>query len=132
MQRIVASMVLGASLLLALPTNSKAASYVAQDVWYSTLYGAAVGGVAGTGVMLLTDDPLKHTDYVVSGVGIGILSGLFYGIYSYAATPSYGALANVDETGATHYSVPVPQAFTTEIGGQRETGVRVDLIRGRF
>ncbi|MFP4616488.1 MAG: hypothetical protein ACOCUJ_02350 [Thiohalospira sp.] len=134
MQRILATLVLGASLLLAYPTESKAASYVAQDVWYSTLYGAAIGGVTGTGVMLLTDDPLGNTDYIVTGVGIGIISGMVYGIYSYAISPSYGALANVDPSGTTHYAVPMPEPYINRFGGGQEVdvGVRMDLIRARF
>ncbi|HKJ87580.1 MAG TPA: hypothetical protein VKA48_03645 [Gammaproteobacteria bacterium] len=133
MRRIAASLALGASLLLVLPTPSRAASYVAQDVWYSTLYGAAIGGVAGAGVMLLTDQPLDHTDYMVTGVGVGILSGLAYGIYSYSASSSYGAFANVDEAGVTHYSLPMPQPYATQIdGGPAHMGVRLDLVRGRF
>ncbi|HKK13411.1 MAG TPA: hypothetical protein VKA14_01990 [Gammaproteobacteria bacterium] len=132
MRGSAASIALAAALLAAVPGQSRAASYVAQDVWYSTLYGAAIGGVAGAGVMLLTDKPLDHTDYIVTGVGVGILSGLAYGIYSYSASGSYGALANVDPSGTTHYAVPLPQPFVSRGGGEESVGVRVDLISGRF
>jgi hypothetical protein len=133
MRSTAATLAIAAALTLAVPAPAKAASYVAQDIWYSTLYGGAIGGVAGAGVMLLKDDPLDHTDYVVTGVGVGILAGLAYGIYSYSVSGGYGALANVDTDGATAYTVPVPQPFVTrEDGGEASVGVKVDLIKGRF
>ena len=131
MRSPAASFALLAALLLAVPGPARAASYVAQDIWYSTLYGAAIGGVAGTGVMLLTDDPLDHTDYVVTGVGVGILTGLAYGIYSYSASSPYG-LVNVDPAGTARYALPTPQPFVSRDGERRSVGVKVDLIRGRF
>jgi len=122
---------LAAALVLAAPGQARAASYVAQDIWYSTLYGGAIGGVAGTGVMLLTDDPLDHTDYIVTGVGVGILGGLAYGIYSYSVSNSYG-LVNVDSAGTTHYAIPKPRPFVSRAGEEQSVGVRLDLVRGRF
>jgi hypothetical protein len=133
MRSTAASIAIAAALLVAGPSPARAASYVAQDIWYSTLYGAAIGGIAGTGVMLLSDDPMDHTDYVVTGVGVGILTGLAYGIYSYSVSGSrYSALANVEAGGATHYAVPMPQPFISRKNGQESVGVKVDLVRGRF
>lgn len=131
MRSTAMSLALAAALLLAVPGPARAASYVAQDIWYSTLYGGAIGGLAGTGVMLLTDDPLDHTDYVVTGVGVGILGGLAYGIYSYSASNRYG-LVNVDPAGTTRYAFPKPRPFVSRRGEETTVGVRVDLVRGRF
>jgi len=133
MRGTAVSLALAAALATAAPSPARAASYVAQDVWYSTLYGAAIGGLAGTGVMLLTDDPLDHGDYILTGVGVGILSGLAYGIYSYSASANrYGALANVDPSGTAHYAMPMPQPFISRQDGEQSVGVKVDLVRGRF
>lgn len=133
MRRTAVWLAVAAVLSTAAPVPARAASYVAQDIWYSTMYGGAIGGVAGTGVMLLTDDPLDHTDYIYTGIGVGILAGLAYGIYSYSASDDYAALANVDAAGATRYAVPMPRPFVTrDQAGEEHLGVRVDLIRGRF
>jgi len=134
MRSTAASIAVAAALLMAVPNPARAASYVAQDIWYSTLYGAAIGGIAGTGVMLLTDDPMDHTDYVITGVGVGILGGLAYGIYSYSVSNArYGAFANVTPGGTTHYTVPLPQTFVSrDARGEQDIGVKIDLIRGRF
>lgn len=125
------------SLLLAaltvVPGQSRAASYVAQDVWYSTIYGGMIGAVAGGGVVLLTENPRQNLDYVKTGAGVGILGGLVYGILSYAsmshARPN--SLAAVDADGSTTYGVPMPQPFVAD----RETGelgARMNLVQGRF
>ncbi len=129
--RCFAASLLGAAFLLGLPGQSRAASYVAQDIWYSTLYGAAIGGMAGAGVMLLTDDPLDHSDYVLTGVGVGILAGLGYGIYSYSASDGY-ALAEVEPDGTTRYQLPMPRAFVSRNGDKETIGVEMTLIHGRF
>ena len=131
MRRIAARLLLGAAVAFVLPGQARAASYVAQDVWYSTLYGAAIGGMAGTGVMLLTDDPLDHSDYIVTGVGAGILLGMAYGIYSYSAGNSY-ALAEVGADGATHFGIPAPRAFVSRSPGRETIGVEMTLLHGRF
>ena len=140
MRPIAVCRVLGAALLLALPGQSRAASYVAKDVWYSTLYGAAIGGVAGAGVMLLTDDPLEHSDYVVTGVGVGILGGLFYGIYSYSANARAslndgGAVAAFDADGDSHFGMPLVRPYLSKTPDGHEVagvGMHVNLVHGRF
>ncbi len=117
---------------------ARAASYVVQDIWWSTLYGGAIGGVAGTGAMLLTDEPEDHAKFIVTGIGAGVLAGLVYGIYSYSV--AYGdqvarnrAVANIDPNGHTRYRVPLPQAFVARQGLHREdVGIKIDLLHGRF
>ncbi|MEF8792806.1 hypothetical protein [Thiohalorhabdus sp.] len=131
MRSIAVSLALAAALLLAVPGTARSASYVAQDVWYSTLYGGAIGGLGGAGFMLLTEDPLDNGDYIVTGVGVGILAGLAYGIYSYSASNRYG-LVNLDSAGTTHYAVPKPRPFVSGRGDEATVGVRLDLVRARF
>lgn len=119
--------------LTAVPGQSRAASYVAQDVWYSTIYGGMIGAVAGAGVVLLTEKPKKNLDYIKTGAGVGILSGLVYGILSYAsmshARPN--TLAAVGADGETSYGVPVPQPFVAN-RQTGELGARINLVQGRF
>ena len=131
MRTTALSSVLAAAVMAAFPAPSFAQSYVAQDVWYSTLYGGAIGGVAGAGVMLLTGDPLDNSEYVVTGVGAGILGGLAYGIYSYSGANNYG-LVNVRGSGATHYAVPKPRPFISRQGERATVGLKMDVVRGRF
>jgi len=141
MRPIAASLALAAALMLALPGQSRAASYVAQDIWYSTLYGGAIGGVGGLGVMLLKDEPLEHSDYVVRGVGIGILAGMVYGIYSYAATSRTaavnegGAVAAFDADGEARFRMPLVRPYLAKAPGGQEVqgvGLHMNLIHGRF
>lgn len=125
------------SLLLAaltvVPGQGRAASYVAQDVWYSTIYGGMIGAVGGAGVVLLTEKPKQNLDYIKTGAGVGILGGLVYGILSYAsmshARPN--SLAAVGADGDASYGVPLPQPFVAN-RQTGELGARVDLVRGRF
>jgi len=131
MRRTALSSALAAALLAVFPAQSVAQSYVAQDVWYSTLYGGAIGGVAGAGVMLLTGEPLDNSEYVVTGVGAGILGGLAYGIYSYSGANNYG-LVNVNRSGATHYAVPKPRPLISKHGDRTTVGLQMDVVRGRF
>jgi len=141
MRQIAASLALGAALLMAFPGQGRAASYVAQDVWYSTLYGAAIGSVAGAGVMLVSDpdDPFENAEYIVTGAGVGILAGMFYGIYSasthQAALDNGGAVAAFDADGETHFQMPLVRPYLAKSGHGGEVagvGMHVNLVHGRF
>ncbi|MCI5120030.1 MAG: hypothetical protein D3908_02325 [Candidatus Electrothrix sp. AUS4] len=74
-------------------------------VFIDTLWGAAVGGVAGLSIGLLSDDDNDlFSDYVAKGAGIGAVGGLLYGLF-HAPDPYYGHthLNNGQPKGLLHF-----------------------------
>lgn len=76
-----------------------------QVIFTNTLWGTAVGGIAGLSIGLLSenDDDKIFSDYMVKGMGVGALGGLLYGIFS----PSYYEqtyLSNGQPKGLLHFS----------------------------
>ncbi|WPD22905.1 MAG: hypothetical protein Q3M24_03675 [Candidatus Electrothrix aestuarii] len=70
-----------------------------------SLWGAAVGGVAGLSIGLLSDDDNDlFSDYVAKGAGVGAVGGLLYGLFS-SPSPYYGQmyLNNGQPKGLLHF-----------------------------
>ena len=70
-----------------------------------SLWGAAVGGIAGLSIGLLSedDDDEIFSDYMVKGMGVGALGGLLYGLFDYR-DPYYGYMNNGQPKGLVHFN----------------------------
>ena len=125
--------VLTVLLVVTLLSFSRAA--FAEDLMSVTLrdalYGGVIGALLGTAVLLLTDEPEDHLDYIPAGAGVGILVGAAYGI---ASTGPVGAVAEVDENGRFAFNLPqlTSDSFYDKITDTWELIGRVDLLRLRF
>jgi len=96
----------------------------------STVYGGAIGLVAGAAFMLFTDNPENHFDFLATGAGIGILGGLGYGL----ATSS-GRIAIVEvEQDNVKLHVPTVATVHNEFTryNRSETVATVGLVGYRF
>lgn len=93
-----------------------------------SLYGGIIGSVIGLAIVLLTDNPDDHLNYIPTGAGIGILAGAAYGL------ASSGVVASVPEYESFDHTAPplkVRGVFdrltnTFEIVGS------IDLLKIRF
>ena len=103
--RTVSIVALSAMLLLGGTTQGR--SNTLDIVLVDSLWGAAVGGIAGLSVGLLAadDDDEIFSDYMVKGMGVGALGGLLYGMFAYAP-PYYGQvyLNNGQPKGLLHFN----------------------------
>ena len=76
-------------------------------VFINSLWGAAVGGIAGLSIGLLSedDDDEIFSHYLAKGVGVGALGGLLYGLF-HRSPPYYGQmdLHNGQPKGLLHFS----------------------------
>ncbi len=76
-------------------------------IFMDSLWGTAVGGIAGLSIGLLSEDDGDEifSDYMVKGMGVGALGGLLYGLFYYSP-PYYGQayLNNGQPKGLLHFN----------------------------
>lgn len=120
--------VLGAALFVAAPEPARAASNEMGDVLVDGFYGGLIGALVGAGVMVLTDDPGDHLQYMATGAGIGVIAGTIYGLSQVARY----AMINVDR-GQVAWRVPVIEPAVTSVPGETpHVSVSAALVRVRF
>jgi len=101
-----------------------------QRILRSTVYGGAIGLVAGFAFMLFTDNPEDHYDFLASGAGVGILGGLAYGLVT-----SSGRIAIAEvEKGTVKLNVPTVTTEQNEFTryNRSEVVTTVGLVAYRF
>ncbi len=102
-----------------------------QRVLTDSLYGGLIGALLGTAVLLLTDNPGDHMDYIATGAGVGILGGAAYGIATSGVVERAGAEV---EDGRVTFNMPTvkkEKVFDEKINKVEEIE-SVDLIRLNF
>ncbi|MFQ5329659.1 MAG: hypothetical protein ACE5D4_06695 [Thermodesulfobacteriota bacterium] len=99
-------------------------------IFRSTVYGGAIGLVAGFAFLLFTDNPEDHYDFLSAGAGVGILAGLGYGL---ATSSGRIAIAEVDN-GTVKLNVPELRADIKENDrfNSKEVVTSVGLLNYRF
>lgn len=100
-----------------------AISTVFNDAWYGGLTGALVA----TAVIVFTDDPGDHLEWILYGAAGGVLAGAAIGLLDTSSS-----LAEVRD-GRVRIALPTPVP-TAAVGadGRVAVGVRADLLRARF
>ncbi len=104
--RTVSIAVLSAVLVLGGTTQGR--TQPLDVIFVDSLWGTAVGGIAGLSIGLLSDpedDEEVFSEYMVKGMGVGALGGLLYGLFHYAP-PYYGSmyLNNGQHKGLLHFN----------------------------
>jgi hypothetical protein len=101
--RGVSIIVLSAVLVLSSTTQGRTQPF--DVIFVDSLWGTAVGGIAGLSIGLLSEDDGDEifSDYMVKGMGVGALGGLLYGLFDYPPS-HYGYLNNGEPTGLLHFS----------------------------
>jgi len=51
-----------------------------ENIFKNAYYGAAIGGLLGTAVLIFSDRPADHFDYIAYGLAGGVIAGTFYGM----------------------------------------------------
>jgi hypothetical protein len=101
-----------------------------QRILRSTVYGGAIGLVAGFAFLLFTNNPEDHYDFLSYGAGVGILAGLGYGL---ATTSGRIAIAEVDN-GKMKLNIPELKADINmnDRFNTKEVVTSVGLLNYRF
>ena len=102
-----------------------------------SLWGAAVGGIAGLSIGLITDNDQDKlfSDYMTKGAGVGAAGGLLYGLFS-SPSPYYGQmyLNNSQPEGLLHFNAD-ENLLAVNLGKvipRRQVDKDMDETRWRF
>jgi len=112
--------------LAATPAVASAADFELETVFEDSLYGGAIGALIGGGAMLISSQPSKHWDYVVTGAGVGIIAGAVYGLYT--STRSFAQL----EDGKMTIGVPTPKISLRQYEESTDLALEADLLRVNY
>jgi len=113
-------------LVAATPATARAADFEVQTVFEDALYGGAIGALVGVGAVLISSQPSKNWDYVLTGAGVGIIAGAAYGVYT-----SSRALAEIED-GKMVVGVPSPKLSVHESSEGTSLALQADLVKVNF
>lgn len=123
-----AGLVFIAVMALCAPT-ARAANAEMGDVLMDGFYGGLIGALVGAAVMVLTENPGDHTQYIVTGAGIGVIGGTAYGLSKVARH----AMIDVDRGRVSWHLPPIEPAVSPLVpGGVPEMAVSAAIVRVRF
>ncbi|MBV5341229.1 MAG: hypothetical protein J0665_17015 [Deltaproteobacteria bacterium] len=125
-KKLVAIMTL--AVLLTTTSSAFAADDTIKEVFTDAFYGAAIGGLVGGALMIFTNKPGDHLNYIAYGAASGVLVGTAYGL-----AKSARAFAEV-ENGRVKIAFPTvtPELIVSPSSGRSTVAWRADLIRGTF
>lgn len=116
-----------------LTVSTASAQDTMQTTLRNSLYGGVIGALLGAAVMLLTENPDDHLNYIPTGAAVGVLVGAAYGV---ATTGVMSTAATEIDTDNREVKFSFPTVSTEEIfdekTNQREAIERVDLVRVAF
>ena len=117
-------------LLFAVFTSRSHADETMRYTLNNALYGGVLGGLVGAAVLLLTDEPDDHLDYILTGAGVGVLMGAAYGI---ATSGVIESLAKVED-GRLTFRMPTVKRFEVfdDYSNKREMVNSIDVLSFRF
>ncbi|MBI5235295.1 MAG: hypothetical protein HY886_03500 [Deltaproteobacteria bacterium] len=117
-------------LLCTTATRGVAADSTMKTTVNDALYGGLLGTLVGTAVLLLTDKPGDHLNYIPTGAGIGVLFGAAYGLATSGVVQSVGEIEGSKFT----LNAPTIRKFESydKVANKKETTAHVGLLSVRF
>lgn len=114
--------------LVFMATPCLAAENAFKTVFEHSMYGGLAGGLVGAALLVFTNKPADHLDYIAYGAAGGVLVGAAYGV----ATTSR-SLAEI-ENGKVKFAIPTikPEFREGNVKGQTTLVAVAELIRGKF
>lgn len=99
-----------------------------RETFTSALYGLSVGALVGTALMVFTQKPADHLDYIGYGAAAGALAGTVYGVAR--SSRSFASIEN----GSVKIAMPtiIPDLVESPATKQMNVTFRADLLRGTF
>jgi hypothetical protein len=96
----------------------------------NSIYGGILGGLLGSAVLLLSDEPDDNLSYIPTGIGVGVLLGATYGIATSGVVEGIGEL----EDGRFTFNMPTlkrVEIFDENVNGRELINI-VDVFRFKF
>ena len=114
--------------LIFMATPCLAAENEFKTIFEDAFYGGLVGGLVGAALMVFTDHPSDHYDYLAYGAAGGVLVGASYGVITTSRS-----LAEYED-GQVKFSMPTirPEFREGNVKGQSTIVATTELIRGKF
>ncbi|MHB8483540.1 MAG: hypothetical protein ACYDBV_12535 [Nitrospiria bacterium] len=106
-----------------------AEDHTLENIFKDSYYGAALGGLLGAAIMVFTDRPADHLNYIAYGLAGGVIAGTVYGMTAQARS-----FAEVDR-GKLVLDLPYPEvkSFPRLNPAEREKRVlSLSFLRYRF
>ena len=99
------------------------------DTFQSVFYGGLVGAIGGAALLVFTEHPNDHLNYIAYGAAGGVLAGTVYGVLR----SSSRSLAEY-ENGKVKFAIPtvIPELQENRANGQAAVVFNTQLIRGTF
>lgn len=115
-------------ILAFMATPCLAAENAFKTVFEDAFYGGLVGGLVGAALIVFTDKPSDHLDYIGYGAAGGVLVGATYGAIS-----TTRSLVEYD-AGEVIFSMPTirPELREGNVKGETDIVAMAELIRGKF
>jgi hypothetical protein len=117
--------------VFAFSAQAKAADDAMSNTFRDALYGGAIGALVGTAVLLLTDNPDDHIDYIFTGAGVGILGGVAYGLATSGVVQRAATEFDGDKITLSMPTVKRVEVYD-ELLSKKEVINSVDLVKIRF
>lgn len=83
-----------------------AEDHALENTFKDAYYGSAIGGLLGAAIMVFTDRPVDHLNYIAYGLAGGVIAGTVYGM-----TAQVRSFAEVDR-GKLVIHLPQPEIKT--------------------
>ena len=124
----VLAIVVAVSLLSSVSVSSHATDNPFIDTFESALYGGLAGALVGAALLVFTENPEDHLNYMAYGGAGGIIAGTLYGV---AKTSK--SLVEYDN-GTLKYAIPtvIPEIRQNQSKGTSSVVLNAQLIRGTF
>jgi len=125
-RKIIAVMTLVS--LFSVTTSAFADDNAFRDTFQSAFYGGAVGVLVGAALLVFTNKPADHLNYMGFGAAAGVLAGTAYGV-----AKSSRSLASI-ENGSVKIAMPtiIPDLTESPVTKQMTVSWRADILRGTF
>lgn len=114
--------------LLSTASSAFAADDTIREVFTDAFYGAGIGALVGSALMVFTKKPIDHIDRIAFGAASGVLVGTAVGL-----AKSARAFAEV-ENGRVKVAFPTitPELVVSPTSRETTVAWKADLIRGTF
>jgi uncharacterized membrane protein YebE (DUF533 family) len=114
--------------ILCAGTSAFADENAFRDTFLSAFYGGAVGALVGASLLVFTNKPADHLDYMGFGAAAGVLAGTAYGIGKASR-----AFASIDN-GKLKIAMPIiiPDLTESPVTKQTVVSFRANILQGTF